>query len=194
MNLEFLKLKKSLEELNFFNKKSSEVFLLNFLKDKKNYTNTFEKTLKILNNLEFCSKCHSLKSKDECENCKVNSETIYLFEDLSDYFYFLEKIDEIQKVYILSSFKKSDYLKEDKLKEEFNNFISFLDNKKVKKIIFMLSPSYENEIFKRYFKNNIIKIIKYNLLFKEIPLGLPLNSKLKYYDANLIKNLIDKNE
>lgn len=190
MNKDYLKVINNLIDLNFFNKKNSEFFVFSFLKEKEKYIEVFSKNLEILKNLKFCNKCNLISNLEKCENCNLQKEEIYIFEDFSDYHSLITKMENIEKTFILNVYKKTDYLDKNKLNDlilKIENFIN--KNKITKKIIFMISPSFESQVFKEFLRKKLSK----KIIFNEIPLGIPLNSKIKYYDANLLKELIEKN-
>ncbi|BDV02152.1 MAG: hypothetical protein HPAVJP_0410 [Candidatus Hepatoplasma vulgare] len=191
MSKDYLKVINDLMELKFFNKKNSEFFVFSFLNEKQKYEEIFSKNLERLKKLKFCSKCNLISDLEKCDNCNLKSEEIYIFEDFSDYYSLASKIENVEKSFILNIYKKTDYLDKNKLNDLILKIEGLInENKITKKIIFMISPSFESQILKEILRKKLNK----KIIFNEIPLGIPLNSKIKYYDANLLKELIEKNE
>lgn len=186
------KLINKIENIDGISKKLSQKIALNLIKDDELIINLKE-IIKSSQDLSMCEVCGLIKDKDtECNNCLKDYKKLFIFENHLNFISISNKTKIIENKFILGIETKKDLTNYEKIKTYIERLDSFLNNKEITEIIFILSPSLEAEIIIKVLKDSLKA--KSGLTFTKILTGVPFGGSVEYTDEVTLRKAIEKRE
>ncbi|AHK22697.1 recombination protein RecR [Candidatus Hepatoplasma crinochetorum Av] len=177
--------------------KQGQRLAIEFIKNKKETLNKLNKLSNLINEIKLCNICNLFYEGEECSNCKLEEQVLYIIENFNDYFKIYNYLqNQDLKFFNLNFNKKSDYLNNIFL----NNIILRLtkllqDNENVTKISFFTPPSLESELIIKVFKKELKKIFNdRKFLFTKIKIGVPKDLSISYLNIDTIQYIFNNQE
>lgn len=189
-----------INELNLLSSigpKQAQRLAIEFVKNKDENLKKLAKISKLLNEIYFCNICKTFYENDICDNCNLKSESIYVVENLNDYFKIYDSYKNKElKIFNLNFNRKNDYLNNDYLNKVIFRLEKMLRaNNDILKISFLTPPSLESEIIIKVFQKELIKIFPTRkFLFSKIKLGVPKDLNISYLNIETMKYVFDNQE